>query len=255
MLIDTHAHLEMEPFDSDREAVLDRSAKAGVACIITVGTNLDLSRKAVWLTEAHDNIFATVGIHPHEAAYARGENLEKMIEIARHPKVVAYGEIGLDFFRNISPPEIQKEAFAAQLEIARALDLPVVIHDRNAHEEVLRMVTTAGVRKGVFHCFSGDYALAKKCLDLGFYISVPGTITFEKAGNIAEVVTRVPLDFLMLETDCPFLTPVPFRGKRNEPAFIVHTAEKVARIKSLSLEEVAAATTRNAKKLFALPNA
>ena len=175
-----------------------------------------------------------------------------MADFARQPEVVAYGEIGLDFFRNLSPREKQIEVFSRQLEIARDLSLPVVIHDRDAHEQVLQLVRSSGVQRGVFHCFSGDYALAQKCLDLGFYLSIPGTVTFDKAVKISDVVKKVPLEFLLLETDCPFLTPVPYRGRRNEPSFIIHTAKKVAQIKSLRWEDVADTTTRNALNLFRL---
>jgi TatD DNase family protein len=163
---------------------------------------------------------------------------------------VAYGEIGLDFFRNISPQDKQIEMFGKQLEIAHELGLPVVIHDREAHLQTLEIVESSQVRQGVFHCFSGDYAMAKKCLDLGFYLSIPGVVTFTKANTIQDVVSRVPLSSLLLETDCPYLTPNPYRGKRNEPAFIIHTAKKVAEIKGVSWEEVAAVTSENTRKLF-----
>lgn len=250
MLIDAHAHLEMKDFDADREAVLERAASAGVEYIITVGTNLKLSQKALSLASRYNNVFATIGIHPHDANTATEENLAKIREIARHPKIVGYGEIGLDFFRDLAPREKQKEAFARQLKTAADLGLPVVIHDREAHDLVLKMVEDSGVRRGVFHCFSGSYQMAEKCTALGFYISIPGTVTFDKTKKTSDVVKNTPLDFLLLETDCPYLAPVPCRGKRNEPSFIIHTAKKVAQIKSLPWEEVAQVTSRNAKKLF-----
>ncbi|HOU05586.1 MAG TPA: TatD family hydrolase [Smithellaceae bacterium] len=252
MLIDSHAHLEMEQFDNDRQEVIERACLAGVEYVITVGTNPAFGEKAISIAKQYKNIFVSLGIHPHEAATADDKSLAQMADFARQPEVVAYGEIGLDFFRNLSPREKQIEVFSRQLEIARDLSLPVVIHDRDAHEQVLQLVRSSGVQRGVFHCFSGDYALAQKCLDLGFYLSIPGTVTFDKAVKISDVVKKVPLEFLLLETDCPFLAPVPYRGRRNEPSFIIHTAKKVAQIKSLRWEDVADTTTRNALNLFRL---
>lgn len=252
MLIDSHAHLEMKEFDSDRKEVIERAALAGVECIVSVGTNLALSRKALSIACQYDNIYATVGIHPHDAAKACKKSFDELKALATNPKVVAYGEIGLDFFRNISPREKQIETFAAQLDLSLDLKLPVIIHDREAHELTLQMVKASAVRRGVFHCFSGDPKMAKQCLDLGFYISVPGVVTFDKSAVLREVVRLTPLDSLLLETDCPYLTPVPYRGQRNEPSFIVQTAKKVAEIKGLTWEEVAHATTRNTRKLFCI---
>jgi TatD DNase family protein len=252
MLIDSHAHLEMKEFDSDREEVIKRAGEAGVDFIITVGTNLALSRKAVALAQGHENIYATIGIHPHDAAKIDKKTGEYLKELAQRQKIVAYGEIGLDFFRNISSREKQIEAFGLQLELAQELNLPVIIHDREAHEQTLKMVKASSVRKGVFHCFSGDYAMAKQCIDLGFYISIPGVVTFDKAKTIQDVAGRVPLSSLLLETDAPYLTPVPHRGKRNEPSFIIHTAKKVAEIKKVCWEEVAQVTACNTMKLFGI---
>ena len=250
MLIDSHAHLEMKEFDHDREKVVERARQAGVGFVITVGTNLMLSRKAVELAHKHENIYATVGIHPHDVAKADYNTFEDIRKLVHRKKVVAYGEIGLDFFRNISPQEKQLDMFGRQLELASELKLPVIIHDRDAHEQTLKMVKASGVRRGVFHCFSGDYVMAKQCIDLGFYISVPGVVTYGKAKIIQDVVKQVPLSSILLETDAPYLAPIPHRGKRNEPSFIIHTAKKIAELKSLSLEEVAQATTQNAKNLF-----
>jgi TatD DNase family protein len=250
MLIDSHAHLEMKEFDCDRDDVVGRAGLAGVSFIITVGTNLSLSRKAVSLAGKYDNIYAAVGIHPHDVGQIDNKTYDNLKELARRGKVVAYGEIGLDFFRNISPQAQQIEKFGEQLQLAQELRLPVIIHDRDAHEESLRMVKASGINRGVFHCFSGDYEMARQCLDLGFYLSVPGVVTFEKAKTIQDVVSRVPLSSLLLETDCPYLTPNPYRGKRNEPAYIVQTAKKVAAIKGISWEEVAAVTARNTLDLF-----
>jgi len=250
MLIDSHAHLEMREFDSDRHDVIERAGLAGVDCIVTVGTNPGLSRKALSIAHQYKNIYATVGVHPHDVAKAGDKSFDELKALAQDPKVVAYGEIGLDYFRNISPREKQIEMFAKQLELAQELNLPVIIHDRDAHEETLRMVKTSGVRLGVFHCFSGDWAMARQCIDLGFYISVPGVVTFDKSKVLQDVVRQAPLDTILLETDCPYLTPVPHRGKRNEPSFIIHTAKKVAEIKKLPWEDIALTAVRNTRKLF-----
>jgi TatD DNase family protein len=252
MLIDSHAHLEMKEFNPDREDVIERARQAGVGYIITVGTNLALSRKALSLARKHENIYATVGVHPHDVARADNKTFDDLSEIARDPKVVAYGEIGLDFFRNISPREKQIEMFSRQLELAVQLKLPVIIHDRDAHEQTLRMVKASSARRGVFHCFSGDYSMARQCIDLGFYVSIPGVVTYDKAKTIQDVALRAPLSSLLLETDAPYLTPEPHRGKRNEPSFIINTAKKVAQIKGLPWEEVADVTARNAINLFGI---
>jgi TatD DNase family protein len=250
MLIDSHAHLEMKEFDHDREKVFERARQAGVGFVITVGTNLVLSRKAVELAERHENIYATVGIHPHDVVNTDNKTFDTLLELAQWKKVVAYGEIGLDFFRNISPQEKQIDMFGRQLEMAKELKLPVIIHDRDAHEQTLKMVKASSIRCGVFHCFSGDYNMARQCIDLGFCISIPGVVTYDKAKTIQDVVRYVPLSSILLETDAPYLAPIPYRGKRNEPSFIIHTAKRVAELKGVSLEEVAEATTKNAKSLF-----
>jgi TatD DNase family protein len=254
MLIDSHAHLEMKEFDSDREEVIKRAGNEGVDFIVTVGTNLKLSQKAVALAGQYENIYATVGVHPHDVAHTDENTWGSLTELvhANREIIVAYGEIGLDFFRNISPEEKQIEAFGRQLELARELNLPVIIHDRDAHEQTLKIVKASGVRRGVFHCFSGDYEMAGKCIDLGFYISIPGVVTFDKAKTIQDVVRRLPLSSMLLETDAPYLTPVPHRGKRNEPSFIVNTAKKVAEIKNIPWEEVAQATASNTMNLFGI---
>lgn len=252
MFIDSHAHLEMKEFDRDRGEVIERAWAAGVETIVTVGTNLSLSRKALSIARQYENVYATIGIHPHDAAKADDKVLDELKLLAGDAKVVAYGEIGLDFFRNISPREKQIKIFATQLQIAKALDLPVVIHDRDAHEQTLTMVRDSGVRRGVFHCFSGEWNMARKCIDLGFYISIPGVVTFEKSKVLREVARQVPADAILLETDCPYLTPEPHRGKRNEPSFMVHTAQKVADIRGVPIEELAAAATVNTRRLFGL---
>lgn len=253
MLLDSHAHLEMNEFESDRDEVIKRAVNEDVKCIVTVGTNLQLSLKAVALADQYENLYATVGIHPHDVSQADKKMLDALKELVKKSKkIVAYGEIGLDYFRNISPQEKQLELFGLQLELAKELDLPVVIHDREAHQQSLETVRVSGVRRGVFHCFSGDYDMAKQCIDLGFSISIPGVVTFDKSRTLQDVAEKVPLSSLLLETDAPYLAPVPHRGKRNEPSFIVYTAKKVAQIKKISWEEVARATADNAKNLFGI---
>jgi TatD DNase family protein len=254
MIIDSHAHLEMSEFDSDREEVIRRATEAGVGFIITVGINLEFSLKAVNLAQKHKNIYASIGVHPHDVDRADNSTYDALKELAQKQKraIVAYGEIGLDFFRNISSQKKQLEAFGRQLELAQELNLPVIIHDREAHKQCIEMVKSSGVRRGVFHCFSGDYEMAKKCMDLGFCISVPGVVTFDKAKTIQNVAERVPLSSLLLETDCPYLAPVPYRGKRNEPSYVIYTAKKVAEIKKIPWEEVAHVTTCNTMNLFGI---
>ncbi|MDI6742676.1 MAG: TatD family hydrolase [Smithella sp.] len=252
MFIDSHAHLEMKEFEPDRDEVIIRAGEQGVDMIVTVGTNLTLSRKAVAIARKYANVYATVGVHPHDVEKTTAETFDALKELAEKNRqdVVAYGEIGLDFFRNISPQKKQLEAFARQLELAEELNLPVIIHDREAHQQTLAIVRESGVRRGVFHCFSGDFKMAKQCMDMGFYISVPGVVTFDKAKTIQDVAARVPMSSLLLETDAPYLAPIPHRGKRNEPSFVVHTAKKIAEIRNIPLEEVARVTSMNAVNLF-----
>ena len=252
MLIDSHAHLEMEDFDRDRSEVIRRAGQAGVDLIITVGTTLNDCGKAVSLTRQYEAVYAAIGIHPHEVKDIDEKSYDNIKEMANADKVVAYGEIGLDFFRNLSPRDIQIRRFGEQLELASELELPVIIHDREAHKETLDMLRSWNGKPGVIHCFSGDYRMAKKCLDMGFYISIPGAITFGKSEKLQEVVRQVPIACLLLETDAPYLTPHPYRGKRNEPAHVIHTARKVAEIKNLSLEDVASITSRNSRTVFGI---
>jgi len=254
MLIDTHAHLSLPQFDKDRTEVIKRARDAGIKHIITVGTDSDDCRKAVALAQEHDFISAAVGIHPHDAKTINAETYSLLRELAADNNVVAIGEIGLDFYRNLSSQEIQVQHFREQLWLAREVSLPVIIHDREAHQEVLKILQEekAETMGGVIHCFSGDWEMAKACLDMGFYISIPGTITFKKSDAYHKLVRDLPLDRMLVETDCPFLAPYPFRGKRNEPAYVQYVAETVARIKRIAQEELAKITTQNAQKLFNL---
>lgn len=255
MVTDSHAHLDMPEYDLDREEVLKRAFDAGVRRIITIGTDLESSLHAYELTEKYDFIFSTVGYHPHNAKEADPEVLDRLCRLARQPKVVAWGEIGLDFFRRHSPPDQQRAVFNDQLDLARKLDLPVIIHSRDANEEIVQILKKRNNhgQHGVVHCFSGDYRTAVELVDMGFYISIPGTVTYKNASVVQDVAARLPLDHLLVETDAPYLTPVPHRGERNEPLFVTHTVRKIAELRRVDFEEVAVRTSENASRLFGLP--
>lgn len=253
MLIDTHTHLEMDDFNEDRDAVVERARQAGIEYMITVGTTLAHAKKALEMAGRYEEVFAAVGVHPHDAQSIDDGTYDALRELAAKEKVVAYGEIGLDFFRNLSPRKTQIRRFGEQLELAVEIGLPVIIHDREAHGETIEMISSLqGRLSGVIHCFSGDRAMAGKCLDLGFRISIPRTVTFDKAYELQKVVQYIPLTSLMVETDAPYLAPQPHRGKRNEPAYVVKTAEKIAELKAVPYGEVERVTTENAKALFGL---
>jgi TatD DNase family protein len=253
MLADSHAHLEMSDFDRDRDEVIRRARDAGVDLIITVGTTLDDCRKAVSIANKYKNVYAAIGIHPHEVKDIDETTYETLKKLAKMDKVVAFGEIGLDFFRNLSPRDVQIRRFGEQLELASEIGLPIIIHDRDAHEETLEMLGGwKGKHRGVVHCFSGNYKMAEKCLDMGFFISIPGAITFGKSEKLQDVIRHIPVTDILVETDAPYLTPHPNRGKRNEPAYVIHTARKVAEIKGLSLEELASVTYQNTRKVFGI---
>jgi TatD DNase family protein len=253
MLADSHAHLEMNDFDRDRDEVIRRAENAGVDLIITVGTTLDDCRKAVSIANKYKNVYAAIGIHPHEVKDIDETTYETLKKLAKMDKVVAFGEIGLDFFRNLSPRDVQIRRFGEQLELASEIGLPIIIHDRDAHQETLEMLGGwKGKHRGVVHCFSGNYKMAEKCLEMGFFISIPGAITFGKSEKLQDVVRHIPVTDILVETDAPYLTPHPHRGKRNEPAYVIHTARKVAEIKGLSLEELASVTYQNTKNVFGI---
>jgi TatD DNase family protein len=251
MLIDSHTHLGMRDFDEDRDQVVKRAKEAGIEIMLTVGTTIADCEKALSLTRRYEAVFAAVGIHPHDAKDIDNRTYDALRDLAGLDKVVAYGEIGLDFFRNLSPRPLQIKRFGEQLELACEIGLPVIIHDREAHRETVEMLgTRKGKMRGVIHCFSGDRNMAGKCLDMGFYISVPGNVTYDKAEELRKVVQYVPLASLLLETDAPYLAPLPHRGKRNEPAYVVKTAEKISELKGIPCAEVARATSENARALF-----
>ena len=253
-LIDSHAHLDMEEFDPDRDQVLKRALQASITHIITIGVDLRSSQRAITLTEKHPFLSASVGCHPHNVEDCDHEMLEELKRLTFHSRVVAWGEIGLDFFRNYAPQAKQKEIFRRQLEMALEVDLPVIIHDRNAHQEVLDVLHTTKNQRGVIHCFSGDYELAMTFIDMGFYISIPGTVTYKKAKQVQDVATRIPLRALLLETDAPYLAPHPKRGRRNEPLFMTYTAKKIAQLRGLDLQTLAHQTYENTIELFSLPS-
>ncbi len=262
-LTDTHTHLDFPEFDGDREHVIERAATAGVGAMVNVGADLASSQAAVALAEAHPQIYAAAGVHPHDAKTVTGEMLEELRALASHPKVIAIGEIGLDFYRDLSPRDKQHQAFEQQLALASEVGKPVIIHDREAHQEIMATLrhwvedthqpsAISHQPVGVLHCFSGDLAMAQEAIERGFYISIAGPVTFQNARRLRELVRQLPLEKLLIETDCPFLTPHPHRGKRNEPAYVKLVAQEVARIKGLSLEEVVRVTSDNARALFAL---
>jgi len=254
-LIDSHCHLDISPLADTLEDTLSRARQAGVTRMITIGIDYPSSAEAVRLAHRHAGVFATVGLHPHSAAEGDQELYDRLAALARDPWVVAYGEIGLDYAKNYSPRERQLAAFAEQLDLAAELGLPVVIHDRDAHADTMRLLRSRAPfpAGGIMHCFSGDTGLAREVLDLGFYISIPGVVTFKNGRLLQEVVSSVPLDRMLLETDAPFLAPVPFRGKTNRPEYLVHIGRKVAELKGVSLEAVARQTSDNAFRLFNLP--
>ena len=252
-LIDTHAHLNLYgSYKKDLAEVVSRAKETGVLRIINVGIDLKTSIKALELAYQFEGLYATAGIHPHEVKKAKPETYESLRALFQDERVVAVGEIGLDYAKEYSPREMQKEHFAYQLGLAKEYKLPVVIHSREAFEDILAILQENLPEKFVFHCFAGDVYEARKILNLGGLISITGIVTFPKAENIREVVRYVPLERLMVETDCPFLTPVPHRGKRNEPAFVRYVAEKIAEIKGISLEECAWVTTKTAEVFFGI---
>jgi TatD DNase family protein len=251
-LVDTHCHLDMAAYQADLDEVISSARACGVTRIITIGIDAASSRRAVELAAQHEGVYAAVGIHPHAAAEADAEAYQQLRELAAQPKVVGFGEIGLDYAKQYAPVETQLRAFAEQLDLAKELNLPVIIHDRDAHEDTLRLLKEKGPlpRQGVMHCFSGDSGLAHQVLELGFCLSIPGIVTFPKAEQLRQVVRELPLERLLLETDSPFLAPAPFRGKRNRPEYLLRTAAAVAELKGVTLSEVARQTSDNAERLF-----
>ena len=261
MFIDTHAHLDGKQFDSDREQVLARARDAGVRTMVAIGNGdgppqLDAGVK---LAEQYDFLYATIGIHPHEARLASDHAYSEMERLARHPKVIAWGEIGLDYHYDHSPRDTQKQVFVRQMELAAEAKLPIVIHCRpsdnseNAWQDCLRLIQEQWAAKaigGILHCFTGTWAHAQRALDMGFMISFAGNLTFPKAQQIRDAAQQVPLDRILIETDCPYLAPIPHRGKRNEPAYVKETARKLGELHGVSLEKIGELTSRNFYNFF-----
>lgn len=256
MLVDTHLHLDFGQFDEDRDAVVARAVDAGVTQMITIGIDRETCRNAMALIEAYEPVYAAVGIHPNSAADWGDEAEAELREYARHSKVVAVGEIGLDYYWDRTAPELQHEVFRAQLELAAELELPVIVHNREADDDVLTMLrrwveeTQPSYAPGVLHFFGGDLDMAHTAEELGFYFGVDGPLTFENARELQDVAEALPLERLLVETDAPFLTPQPHRGKRNEPAYVRFIAEKLAALHDTSFDTIARRTTENAHRLF-----
>jgi TatD DNase family protein len=255
-LVDTHCHLDMNAYHADIGEILQNAFQQNVRIVISIGIDVNSSIQAVELARRHPMVSATVGIHPHDVDNITDRTFLILADLVEKNKehIVGYGEIGLDYAKRYSTPENQRKHFRNQLTLADELGLPVIIHDRDAHEDILMLLREAGPLKygGVMHCFSGDYGFAGKILDLGLHISIPGTVTFNNADLLQEVARKVPLSSLLLETDGPFLAPHPYRGKRNEPLFLLYTAQAIAGLRNISIEELARQTTLNAVKLFGL---
>ncbi len=254
---DSHCHIDGEQFDADRDKIISLANEAGVKWMLTVGTGNPHDgeiERAVKCAEKYENVFASVGVHPHDAKLYDETAEITLIELAKREKVVAWGEIGLDFYYDHSPREMQIDVFKRQIETARKLDLPIIIHSRDADDETVEVLTAEcsgrDFRGGVMHCFGGSATMAEKLMEIGFLISFAGNVTFKKAENLREAARVVPLDKMLIETDCPFLTPVPFRGKRNEPVYVVETAKFLADFYGINLNVLAAATTENFLRLF-----
>ncbi len=254
-LIDSHCHLDVEAFDGDRDEVIARAQASGVVAMVVPSITRSDWDRVLGLTNACEAVFAAVGVHPHEALTWDERSVDWIREAATHPKVVAVGEIGLDYHYDFAPRELQKTVMRDQVRLAAELDLPIIVHDRDAHGDVLALLTENLNRRsgGVMHCFSGSLELAEACMALGMVISFAGPVTFKNAVNLQAVASAVPLSHLLIETDSPYLAPVPRRGKRNEPAHVVHVAEQIARLKGVAFEELARITAENTRRVFRIP--
>ncbi|MGM9928012.1 MAG: TatD family hydrolase [Bacillus sp. (in: firmicutes)] len=254
MLFDTHVHLNAEQYREDLEEVIERAQSSGVSNMVVVGFDRPTIVKAMELVEKYDFLYASVGWHPVDAIDMTEEDLIWIEELAAHPKVVALGEMGLDYHWDKSPKDIQKEVFRKQIALAKRVQLPIIIHNREATQDIIDILREEGAAEvgGIMHCFSGSAEIAQECMQMNFYISFGGPVTFKNAKKVKEVAAAIPLEHLLIETDCPYLTPHPFRGKRNEPAHVKLVAEEIAMLKNLSFDEIARVTTENAKKLFGI---
>lgn len=251
-LIDTHCHLEMPEFDPDREEVLERAKKAGLRAVITIGSDLESALKAESLSQRHKFVYFAAGLHPHDAKDFTEEAFERLKTILKAEKAVAVGETGLDYHYDHSPRAIQRDVFKRHIGLALQSGLPLVVHSREAKEDTISILREGGARKGVLHCFSGDIEMAEAAMAMGLYISMAGPVTFKNASGLRRIAEAVPDDYLLIETDAPYLAPHPMRGKRNEPSFIVHTAGEIARLRGVRAEDIARITTLNAKRLFGI---
>lgn len=250
-LVDSHCHLDSEQFDSDRDAVVERAREAGVGTMMAIGTGdgpPDLEA-GLRLADRHSNVYATIGVHPHDAAKSGASTMRELEALLRHPKVAAIGEIGLDYHYNFSPPETQRRVFIEQLELAGRAGKPVVIHTREAWDDTFAILEQHWRGTGIMHCFSGGPAEAERALGLGFYLSFAGIVTFPKAVDVQAAARLAPIDRLLIETDSPYLAPVPFRGKRNEPAYVRYVASRLAELRGTSVEAITAATTGNFRRI------
>ena len=254
MLFDTHVHLNADQFKEDVEDVIERAKDTGVSRMVVVGFDRLTITRAMELVEKYDELYAAVGWHPVDAIDMKDEDLEWIEELAAHPKVVALGEMGLDYHWDKSPKDVQKEVFRRQIRLAKKVQLPIVIHNREATQDIVDILKEEGASEvgGIMHCFSGSPETALECVNMNFYISLGGPVTFKNAKKPKEVAEAVPLEKLLIETDCPYLAPHPYRGKRNEPAYVKRVAEEIAALKNLSYEEVAHVTMKNANTLFQL---
>lgn len=252
--IDSHVHLMDRKFQQDLPQVLANAREAGLIAMINVGYDVASSCEAVAMAQAEDDLYAVVGIHPHDAKTCSAAALEELEQLAQDPKVVAVGETGLDYYRDLSPRDVQKQAFRDQLNLAKKVNKPIVLHDRDAHGDLMDILREEKVPEagGVLHCYSGSWEMAREAMKMDLYISIAGPVTFKNARRLQDIAKLMPLDYLLIETDCPYLTPEPYRGRRNEPAYVVEVAKMIASVKRLPLEEVAQATTANAKKLFGI---
>ena len=256
MLIDTHCHLDFESFDEDRDAVVERALTAGVTQIVVPGLDLENCAAILALTEKYDGVFAAVGVHPNSSAEWQDGWVDVLRDLAQHPKVVAIGEIGLDYYWDKSPKAVQHRTLALQLELAAELNLPVIIHNREASADVIQLLSESPLvgraNPGVLHSFAADWETAVSALNLGYYLGFTGPVTFKKAEDLREIAQKVPDDRILVETDAPFLTPHPYRGKRNEPAYVAYVAERLAEVRGVSTAVFAQQTTANAQRLFSV---
>lgn len=250
MFFDTHTHLDDEKFDTDREELITSFADEGLSLAVNIGANMETSKASIALAQKYDFIYASVGVHPNDVGDMTDDDLAQIEEWAKLEKVVAIGEIGLDYHYDEPDPEIQKVWFYKQLLLAKKLNMPYIIHDRDAHADTLEIIKKVGYYNGVMHCFSGSAEMARQVTELGMYVSIAGQVTFKNAPKVQAVAMSVPLDKLLIETDSPYLTPEPYRGKRNNSAYVKYTAAKIAELRGMTTEEIAKITMENGKRFY-----